>query len=438
MGFHLTVAGVKPILIQSELFQGNRERLRKLLPNKSLALLNANDIMPTNADGAMGHWQNSDLFYLTGIHQEESMLVLAPEAYEESFREMLFLREPNEHLAIWEGHKLTREQATRASGIKNIKWLSEFPTIFRQLMCQSEHVFLNANEHYRAVPEVETREARFVKWCQSQYPLHDYQRLARLLTQLRVVKSSAEIEMIRKASQITGEGFKRVLRFVKPGVNEAEIEAEFAHEFIRRRGGFAYLPIIATGENNCILHYNQNDQECRKGHLVLLDVAAGYGNYMSDLTRTIPVTGRFTRRQKQVYQAVLRIFRGIVSSMKPGKTVFDLRRETEELTARECVDLGLLKLSDLRHQDPANPAVKKYFMHGVSHPIGLDVHDVFYVHQQIAPGWVLTCEPGLYIKEEGFGIRLENTILVTAAGQEDLMAEIPIEAAEIEALMKQP
>ena len=429
---------MKPILIQSELFQGNRERLRTLLPNKSLALLNANDIMPTNADGAMGHWQNSDLFYLTGIHQEESMLVLAPEAYEESFREMLFLREPNEHLAIWEGHKLTREQATRASGIKNIKWLSEFPTIFRQLMCQSEHVFLNANEHYRAVPEVETREARFVKWCQSQYPLHDYQRLARLLTQLRVVKSSAEIEMIRKASQITGEGFKRVLRFVKPGVNEAEIEAEFAHEFIRRRGGFAYLPIIATGENNCILHYNQNDQECRKGHLVLLDVAAGYGNYMSDLTRTIPVTGRFTRRQKQVDQAVLRIFRGIVSSMKPGKTVFDLRRETEELTARECVDLGLLKLSDLRHQDPANPAVKKYFMHGVSHPIGLDVHDVFYVHQQIAPGWVLTCEPGLYIKEEGFGIRLENTILVTAAGQEDLMAEIPIEAAEIEALMKQP
>jgi len=429
------VGGVKPITIKSELFQGNRERLKKLLPKNSLAILNANDIMPTNADGSMGHLQNSDLFYLTGVHQEESMLVLAPDAYEEQFREILFLREPNEHLAIWEGHKLTKEQATQVSGMKNIKWLSEFPTIFRQLMCQSEHVFLDANEHYRAMPEVETREARFVKCCQNQYPLHDYQRLARLMTQLRVVKSIPEIEMIQKACQITGQGFERVLRFLKPGVNETEIEAEFAHEFIRQRACFAYPPIIAAGENNCILHYNQNDQECRKGQLVLLDVAAGYGNYMSDLTRTIPVTGRFTRRQKQVYNAVLRVFRQIVSSMKPGKTVFDLRHETEELTARECVDLGLLKMSEIKKQDPASPAVKKYFMHGVSHPIGLDVHDVFYVHQQIQPGWVLTCEPGIYIKEEGFGVRLENTILVTETGQQDLMGEIPIEADAIEAVM---
>lgn len=426
---------MKPIAISSELFRRNRQRLVELLPAGSLAVVNANDIMPTNADGSMGHIQNSDLFYLTGVHQEETILVLAPGAYEEAFREILFVREPNEHLATWEGHKLTKQQAIQASGVRQIRWLSEFPGIFRQLMCQCDRVFLNTNEHYRAQPEVGTRDSRFIQWCQAQYPLHDYQRLARPLAQLRVLKSPEEIEMIRQASLITGQGFRRVLKFVEPGVNEAEIEAEFAHEFIRNRACFAYPPIIAAGQNSCILHYNQNDLECKKGQVILLDVAAGYGNYMSDLTRTIPVNGKFSRRQRQVYNAVLRIFRHITASLKPGKTVFDLRRETEEITAKECVGLGLLKTADLRKQDPANPAVRKYFMHGVSHPIGLDVHDVFYVHQTIQPGWVLTCEPGIYIKEEGFGVRLENTILVTEEGPQDLMATIPIEAEEIEGLM---
>jgi len=253
--------------------------------------------------------------------------------------------------------------------------------------------------------------------------------------ELRSVKSQYEIDAIQAACDLTGRGFKRVCKFVKPGVNEAEVEAEFAHEFIRAKGQFAYPPIIAAGANNNILHYNQNDQPCKKGDLLLLDVAAGLGNYMSDLTRTIPVSGKFSRRQKQVYNAVLRIFRQQVAALVPGKTTKDLRTECEAITAKECVDLGLLKMADLKKQKPDAPAVRPFFMHGVSHPIGLDVHDVTYNHLKISPGWVLTVEPAIYIKAEGFGVRLENTVLVTENGQRDLMAGIPIEADEIEALM---
>ena len=427
---------MKAIVIDPELFALNRTRLAPMLLPNSLAVFNANDIMPTNADGSMGHLQNSDLFYLTGVHQEETILLLAPDAPDENLREVLYVREPSEHLLIWEGHKLSKDQARAVSGIRNVKWLAEFAADFRRLMCECENVYLNSNEHYRAVVTVETRDARFIRQVQAQYPLHRYHRLARLMHELRVVKSAHEIEMIRRACDLTGKGFRRVLRKVKPGINEAEIEAEFAHEFIRNKGQFAYPPIIATGENNCILHYGQNDQPCRTGQLVLLDVAAGLGNYMSDLTRTIPVSGRFTRRQKQVYNAVLRVFRQVSKAMVPGKTFLDLRRECEEFTTKECVDLGLLKMAQVRKQTPDNLAVKKYFMHGVAHPIGLDVHDVVYTFQKITPGWVLTCEPAIYIREEGFGVRIENTIHVTADGQEDLMAGIPIEADEIEALMK--
>jgi Xaa-Pro aminopeptidase len=426
---------MKPIPIPADLFTANRERLRRLLLKNSLALLNANDIMPTNADGAMGFIQNADLFYLTGIRQEETILLLAPDAFEPQHREVLFLREPNEHMTIWEGHKLSKEQAREISGIRNVQWLSEFPGIFRQVMCEVEHVYLNTNEHQRAGAAVESRDRRFIRHCQEQYPLHDYHRLARLMHQLRVVKSPRELELIQRACELTGRGFHRVLRFLKPGVNEAELEAEFAHEFIRHRGGFAYPPIIAAGANNCILHYNTNDQECRPGQLVLLDVAAGCASYMSDLTRTLPVSGRFTRRQKQVYHAVLRVFRQMLKEISPGKTTRDLRKTAEALLAQECVGLGLLKPAQIRKQDPDSPAVKKYFMHGVSHPIGLDVHDVLYNFYPIQPGWVLTCEPALYLPKEGFGVRLENTVLVTDTGTLDLMAGLPIEPDEIEALM---
>ena len=426
---------MKAVPLPSALFTLNRERLVKKLLPRSLAVLNANDIMPTNADGSMGHLQNADLFYLTGVHQEETILLLAPDAFDPNHREILFVREPSEHLKIWEGHKLTKEQVTTISGIKNVKWTSEFPVIFRQVICEMENVFLNSNEHQRADATVETRDTRFVRDVQKNFPLHRYLRLAPLMHALRCVKSKHEIDAIKAACDLTGKGFKRVCKFLKPGVNETEIEAEFAHEFIRHKGQFAYLPIIASGANNTILHYNQNDQVCKKGDLLLLDVAAGLGNYMSDLTRTIPVSGRFTKRQKQVYNAVLRVFRAQVAALVPGKTTKDLRTECEERIAQECVDLGLLKMSDLKKQKPDDLAVKKYFMHGVSHPIGLDVHDVTYNHFKIQPGWVLTVEPAFYIPKENFGVRIENTILVTENGQLDLMANIPIEADEIEALM---
>ena len=426
---------MKAIKLPSALFTLNRERLIQRLQPHSVAVFNANDIMPTNADGSLGHLQNADLFYLTGIHQEETMLLLAPNAFDPLHREILFIRQPNEHLAIWEGHKHTKEEATAISGIANVKWLSEFPGIFRQLACEMKTIYLNSNEHQRADVTVETRDNRFVRSCQSQFPLHQYQRLAPLMHELRAVKSQYEVDAIQAACNLTGKGFVRVCKFLKPGVNEAEVEAEFAHEFIRHKGQFAYNPIVASGANNNILHYNHNDRTCKKGDLLLLDVAAGLGNYMSDLTRTIPISGKFTRRQKQVYNAVLRIFRHQVAALVPGKTTRDLRLECEEVTAKECVDLGLLKMSQVKKQKPNDPAVRRYFMHGVSHPLGLDVHDVTYNHLKIAPGWVLTVEPAIYIKEEGFGIRLENTVLVTENSQYDLMGHIPIEADEIEDLM---
>jgi len=299
-----------------------------------------------------------------------------------------------------------------------------------------EHVYLNTNEHQRADVAVETRDQRFIRDCRARFPLHHYRRLAPLMHELRAVKSAYEIDAIKAACNLTGRGFRRVCKFLKPGVNETEVEAEFAHEFIRHKGEFAYPPIIAGGTNNNILHYNQNDQPCKPGDLLLLDVAAGLGNYMSDLTRTIPVSGKFTRRQKQVYNAVLRIFRAQVAACIPGKTTKDLRLECEERTARACVDLGLLKMSDLKKQKPDEPVVKKFFMHGVSHPIGLDVHDVTYNHFKLAPGWVVTVEPGIYLRSEGFGVRLENTVVVTENGPLDLMEDIPIEPGDIEQLMR--
>jgi Xaa-Pro aminopeptidase len=426
---------MKAVPLPAALFTLNRERLVKKLPPRSVAVLNANDVMPANADGTLGFLQNADLFYLTGIHQEETILLLAPDAFDPSHREVLFVRQSNEHLAVWEGHKLTKEEAAALSGIKNVKWLAEFPGLFRQVMCEMENVWLNANEHQRADATVETRDARFIRECRKKFPLHHYQRLAPLMHELRAVKSVYEIDAIKAACHLTGRAFKRVCKFVRPGVNETEIEAEFAHEFIRHKGQFAYPPIIASGANNNILHYTQNDQPCKKGELLLLDVAAGLGNYMSDLTRTIPVGGRFTRRQRQVYQAVLRVFRAQVAACVPGKTTRDLRLECEERIAKECVDLGLLKLSEIKKQKADEPAVRKFFMHGVSHPIGLDVHDATSNHFKLAPGWVLSVEPAIYLKDEGFGVRLENTILVTENGQLDLMADVPIEAGEIESLM---
>ncbi|MHB8524450.1 MAG: aminopeptidase P family protein [Limisphaerales bacterium] len=421
--------------IDPRLFITNRARLTKrFLPN-SLAVVNANDAPPTNADGTLAAPANSDLFYLTGIEQEQTILLLHPEADDEQHREILFLRQPTPEIELWEGHKLTREEARKITGIRNVQWLPAFRGLFHRLMCECDHAYLNSNEHKRAVIEVETREARFVAETRRRYPLHDYHRLARLMHQSRVVKSDVELALIRQACAVTEKGFRRALKRVRPGINECEVEAEFAHEFIRRRSRFAYLPIIATGANACALHYIENSAVCRKGQLLLLDVAAAYANYNADLTRTIPVSGRFTRRQKQVYNAVLRVLRQSVAGLVPGKRPRDWQQEGEQMIERELVELGLLSPREIKRQDPDQPAFKKYFMHGLGHPLGLDVHDVGLTTEPIQAGWVMTVEPGIYLREEGFAVRLENDVVVAESGPVDLMAGVPIEADEIEDLM---
>jgi Xaa-Pro aminopeptidase len=421
--------------ISPKLFVENRKRLAARLAPNSLAVVHANDIPPTNADGSLPLVANSDLFYLTGIEQEESVLLLAPDAFEEKQREILFVRETSDLLKVWEGAKHTKAEATKISGIKQVKWLSDLPLTLRQLMCEAEHVYLNSNEHKRAAIDVETRDLRFARQLMRDYPLHDYQRLATLMHELRVVKSPVEIELLKQACTITRKAFLRVARKTKPGRWEHELEAEFAHEFIRNRARFAYNPIIAAGANSCVLHYVANDQRLKQGDVLLLDVGASYANYNADLTRTIPVNGRFSRRQKQVYNAVLRVLRAMIDAARPGVLHRDWQKQSQALMNEELLGLGLLKRSEIKKQDPDNPACRKYFMHGLGHPLGLDVHDVGLLNQPFAPGWVLTVEPGIYLPDEGFGIRLENDIVVTEGAPVDLMADIPIEAAEIEELM---
>ena len=421
--------------IKSQLFKENRKQLSELLVAKSLAVVNANDVLPTNADGSLVIHPNSDLFYLSGIEQEESLLLLYPDASDPKLREILFVREPNEHLQIWEGYKHSKEDARKISGIRNVKWISEFPGLFRILMCEATSAYLNCNEHKRAAVEVETRDDRFITQCKRDYPLQNFRRLAPLLHDLRIVKSPLEIDLLKEAVSITEKGFRRILKFVKPGVTEYEVEAEWAREFIRRRAKFAYSPIIASGKNNCVLHYLQNDQTCKKGQLLLLDVGACYANYNADLTRTIPVSGKFTRRQKQVYNAVLRVLRASTAGATVGKLHSDWQKESEDMMTEELLKLGLLKPAQVKKQTTEQPAVKKYFMHGLGHPLGLDVHDVGDSTKPFQAGCVLTVEPGIYIPEEGFGVRLEDDIIVTADGPVNLMAKTPIETDEIEAIM---
>ena len=422
--------------IDPQLFVSNRNRLSRLLAPNSLVVVNSNDVPPTNADGTLALPTNSDLFYLTGVEQEQSILLMYPDADEEKHRTILFVREPIKELEIWEGSKLSKEKARALSGIDEILWLSEFPRLFHRLMCECDHVYLNSNEHKRAVIEVESREARFVMDTVRRYPLHDFRRLAQLMHTLRAVKSEVEVHLLKTACKITGDGFRRVLNFTQPGVSETEVEAELAHEFIRQGGRFAFLPIIASGANACGLHYITNSATCNKGELLLLDVAASYANYNADMTRTIPVSGKFTRRQKQVYNAVLRVLRQCINGLKPGKKPKDWQKEAEQSMEKELVDLGLITVKQIREQAKDSPAFKKYFMHGVGHPLGLDVHDVTHTVKPMQSGWVMTVEPGIYIPEEGFAVRLENDVLVTENSPVDLMADIPIEPDEIEALMQ--
>ena len=421
--------------LDPKLFTENRARLAKLLPPKSVAVLNANDILPTNADGSLLMRANSDLFYLTGVEQEETLLVIFPDADDEKLREVLFLREPNAQNELWEGHKLGKDEAQKLTGMKAVKWTQDFWPTFRRLACEAEHIFLNTNEHKRSASEVETRDDRFVREVRHRFPVHDLRRLAPLMHQLRLVKSEREIEVIARACKLTEKAFRRVLKFTKPGKTETDVEAEFAHEFIRGRGRFAYDPIVAGGKNACCLHYQENSAELKAGQLLLLDVGASYANYNSDMTRTIPVSGKFSRRQRQIYHAVLRVLRASTSSLRPGLLPKSWQKEAEAHMTEELLELGLLKPRDVKKQDADWPAVKKYFMHGLGHPIGLDVHDVGDTTKPMQAGWVMTVEPGIYIPEEKLAVRLENTVVVKDGEPVNLMADIPIEADEIEELM---
>ncbi|UII23468.1 aminopeptidase P family protein [Fulvivirga ligni] len=422
--------------INNELFTINRSRFAEMLKPNSIAVFNSNDIMPTNADGTMAFRQNNDLYYLSGIDQEESILVIYPDFHNERLREILFLRETNDEIAIWEGHKYTKQEAKEASGIETIFWLSQFDNVFNTLMAEAEYVYLNTNEHIRAAVSVETRDSRFIKQCMASFPLHKYERVAPIMHELRAVKSNLEIATMQKACDITEKGFRRVLEFTKPGVMEYEVEAEYIHEFVRNGSrGFAYTPIVASGFNACVLHYIENSQECKDGDLLLMDVGAEYANYNSDMTRTIPVSGRFTDRQKDVYNAVLRVMKEAMQMLVPGNVISQYHKEVGLFMQSELVQLGLLDQTDIKNGTDLMPAYKKYFMHGTSHHLGLDVHDVGNIYQEMKPGMVFTVEPGIYIREENMGIRLENNVVITEDGIIDLMENIPLEADEIEDLM---
>ena len=423
--------------LSAGLFTRNRQNLRGLLKPSSIVILHANDIYPTNADGSMAFKQNSDLFYLTGVDQEDTVLVLMPDAGDPKEREILFVKETSELIAIWEGQKLTKEKATEVSGIERIEWAHSFESFLHRWVPQMDHIYLSTNEHLRASVAVETRNARFIKQCQERYPLHRYERLAPLMHRLRIIKDAEEIRLLQHACDITEAGFRRLLGFIKPGVGEWEIEAELLHEFVRRGSrGFAYAPIIGSGKNACVLHYVENDQICQDGQMILLDVAAEYAGWNSDLTRTVPVNGRFTPRQRAVYDAVLRVFRGANEILRPGNTPLDYQKAVVEMMDRELVGLGLYTAQEAKDQGPEKPLLKKYFMHSTSHPLGLDVHDVSPPHEPFGEGMVFTIEPGIYIREEGLGVRLENDIVIGKDKNFDLMGNIPIEAEEIEELMQ--
>ncbi|NPA68095.1 MAG: M24 family metallopeptidase [Chlorobi bacterium] len=423
--------------IKNSLFKKNRKKLTGLLKNESVAIINPNDEMPRNGDQTFRFRQSSDFFYLTGIEQEKSVLIIS-KGYKKDFEEILFILKPDKKLEIWEGHKLTVEEAKKISGIKNVKYLFEFESILRELILASEYIYLNTNENIKFETPVTGTGARFLENLKKKYPLHKYERLAPLLTELRLRKEPEEIEMMQKACDITTKAFHKVLKFVKPGVKEYEIEAEITAEFIRNgAGGHAYQPIIASGKDNCVLHYVSNDKICKDGDLVLMDFGAEYGNYAADTTRTIPVNGKFTDRQKEVYNAVLRVMKKATKLLKPGNTINKVNEEVNRMIEKELVNLGLAKQNEIKDKEKRDTVRMKYFMHGNSHFMGLDVHDVGSKDTVFEPGMVLSCEPGIYIENEGFGIRLENDILITENGQTDLLADEPVEIEDIERLMNE-
>ena len=419
------------------MFINNRSRFVKYLKPKSLAVFNSNDIFNTGADSTLPFKQHRDIFHLSGVDQEESILVIFPDCNNKLHREILFLKETNYHIAVWEGEKLTKKKATKLSGIKTVYWLNQFETMFRQLVIESENVYLNSNEHLRNNSEMETREDRFIKKFKSDFPNHLISRSAPIMHLIRSVKDPIEIQLMQKACDITEKGFRRILGFIKKGIMEYEIEAELIHEFLRNRSnGFAYTPIIASGSSACVLHYIENNKSCNDKEVILMDFGAEYANYSSDLTRCVPVNGKFTKRQKEVYDAVLKVKKEATKLLKPGLLLNQYHQMVGEIMEKELVDLGLISKNDILNQDPKWPAYKKYFMHGTSHYIGLDTHDLGSWKEPIKENMIFTVEPGIYIPEEGLGIRLEDDVVIQKKGEPlNLMKNIPIESEEIEELM---
>lgn len=423
--------------IDSKLFIENRKYFMEKMKSNSLAVFNSNDIYPIGADSTLPFEQDRNMYYLSGVDQEESILVLFPDAADKKHREILFLTETNEHIAVWEGEKLDKKKALETTGVETVFWLKKFQKVLDELMAQAETVYINTNEHYRANVETETREMRFNKWFKETYPAHSVAKSNPILQRLRSVKSQLELDTMQTACDITEKGLRRILDFVKPGVMEYEIEAEFMHEFLRNRSkGFAYTPIIASGQNANVLHYTENKMECKEGELILLDVGSEYANYASDMSRTIPVSGKFTKRQKEVYNKINHIKKEATKMLVPGTIWKDYHKEVGKLATSAFLDLGLLDKAEVKNEDPEWPAYKKYFMHGTSHNIGLDTHDYGLLYEPMKANQVFTVEPGVYLPEEGFGIRLEDDVVIQEKGEPfNLMRNIPIEADEIEELM---
>lgn len=423
--------------IDKALFIKNRKKFMARMKPKSIAVFNSNDIYPISADSTMPFKQHSDILYLSGIDQEESILLLFPDALDKKYRQVLFVRETNAHIAVWEGAKLDKEQARSVSGIETVYWLSDFDKIFFSLMTESEVIYFNTNEHYRQAVETQTREDRFIIKTKDQFPGHQVAKSNPILQEIRGEKEKEEIDLIKRACEITEKGFRRILGFTKPGIWEYELEAEFLHEFIINRSkGFAYTPIIASGSNANVLHYIENNKQCKNGDLILMDVGAEYANYCSDMTRTIPVNGRFSERQRLVYEAVLKVKNEATQMLRPGASWTEYHEEVGKLMTSALIDLKLLKKSDVDNESKDWPAYKKYFMHGTSHHLGLDTHDYGPIKTPMKANMVFTVEPGIYLPEEGFGIRLEDDVVITSNGDPvNLMENIPIEVDEIESLM---
>jgi Xaa-Pro aminopeptidase len=424
--------------IPVSLFEKNRKRFADKMQKNSLAILTSNDVMPNNADDVMGFAQNNDLFYLSGIEQDETVLVLFSDAFKEENRAVLFVKESNENTVLWDGNFLTKAEATTISGIKNVKWIAEFEKTLQLFAFEADTFYLGHNEHIKRITAgMQTRQDRMIQWCKEKYPLHHYERAAKITRDLRPIKSDEEIDLIKKAIAISVKGFHGILNAIQPNIKEYELEAELAYASVKNGGTRpAFKPIVASGKNACSLHYNTNDQVCGEGEMVLVDFGVCYANYNSDTTRCVPVNGVFSPRQKAVYEAVLHCLKEGSKLLKPGILSKDYELEMAKLIEAELLKLGLITQDEIANQNPDNPAYKKYFMHGTAHHLGLDVHDVGLYSRPFEKGMVLTCEPGIYIPEEGIGCRLENDYLLTENGNINLSEALPIEIADIEGLIK--